>query len=331
MISVIATVLNEGDSIRGLLDSLCQQTRPADEIVIADGGSTDQTVPILNEYRERLPLRVLVVPGANISAGRNRAIEAASGEIIASTDAGVILAPDWLEQITRPLLEDDTVEVSAGFFQAEPRSVFETALGATTLPLADEIDPETFLPSSRSVAFRKSAWERVGGYPEWLDYCEDLIFDLRLKRTSAPQVFVPGAVAWFRPRKTLRAFYRQYYFYARGDGKADLWRKRHAVRYGTYLLAAPLITLLGLRVHRAFWLLFLIGAFVYLRQPYRRLPVAIDDAGRRGAMRFTLIDSLYAVLLVPVIRIVGDIAKMIGYPVGWWWRLKNQPPDWRRI
>lgn len=331
MISVIATVLNEGESMRGLLDSLCEQTRPADEVVIVDGGSTDHTVAILYEYLDRLPLTVIVVPGANISAGRNRAIEAASGEIIATTDAGVILSPDWLEQITRPLLEDATVEVSAGFFHAEPRTVFEAALGATTLPLIDEIDPDTFLPSSRSIAFRRSAWERVGGYPEWLDYCEDLIFDLRLKLTSAPQVFVPDAIAYFRPRKNLRSFYRQYYFYARGDGKADLWRKRHAVRYVTYLLAAPLITLLGLRLHRVFWLLFFVGAAIYLRQPYRRLRVVLYDAGSRNAVRITLMSNLAAVLLVPVIRVVGDLAKMIGYPVGWWWRLKHRPQDWRRL
>ena len=33
--------------------------------------------------------------------------------------------------------------------------------------------------------------------------------------------------------------------------------------------------------------------------------------------------------LVPVIRVAGDIAKMIGYPVGVWWRLRNKPPKWQ--
>ena len=109
--------------------------------------------------------------------------------------------------------------------------------------------PETFLPSSRSVAFRKAAWITAGGYPEWIDYCEDLIFDLRLREIAAPMIFEPGALVYFRPRPSLNAFYRQYYRYARGDGKADLWRKRHAIRYATYLIAAPLIFLLGWRVN----------------------------------------------------------------------------------
>src|ERR1051326_5124056 len=52
--------------------------------------------------------------------------------------------------------------------------------------------------------------------------------------------FAPEAIAWFRPRPSLAAFFRQYYRYARGDGKADLWRARHTIRYATYLTAVAL-------------------------------------------------------------------------------------------
>ncbi len=330
MITVISTVLNEGEHIRRLMESLCAQTRPPDEVIIADGGSRDRTVAILREYEDRLPLTVLVEPGANISAGRNRAIAAAAGEIIAVTDAGVTLAQDWLERLTQPLIDDPVLEVVGGFFRADPHSVFEAALGATTLPLAGEIDPETFLPSSRSVAFRKVAWIAAGGYPEWLDYCEDLVFDLWLREIAAPTTFQAGALVYFRPRPSLQApSTKQYYLYARGDGKADLWRKRHAIRYATYLIALPLILLLGWRVHKLLWLLALPGAVVYLRQPYRRLNVVLDEAARAQTVRVTLASNLYAVALVPVIRVVGDLAKLIGYPVGVWWRLTHRPPDWR--
>jgi hypothetical protein len=29
--------------------------------------------------------------------------------------------------------------------------------------------------------------------------------------------------------------------------------------------------------------------------------------------------------------VAGDVAKMIGYPVGWWWRLRHRPPNWRDV
>mgnify|MGYP002859334295 FL=1 len=330
MISVISTVLNEGDHLRRLLDSLVAQTCPPDEVVIVDGGSRDHTVAVLKEYEDRVPLRVLVEPGANISAGRNRAIAAAQGDIIAATDAGVVLDREWLKRITQPLIDDPAVEVVAGFFAMDARTVFEAAMGATAFPLVDEVDPETFLPSSRSVAFRKSAWATVGGYPEWLDYCEDLVFDLRLKQTAAPLTFAPEALAYYRPHGDLNSFYKTYQRYARGDGKADLFRKRHAARYLTYLVAIPLIFLLGWRVQRVLWGLYLLGGAVYLRAPYQRLGRVLDSAANNG-VRVDSTDRLYAAALVPIIRVVGDVAKMIGYPQGVRWRREHHPPDWKDI
>jgi glycosyltransferase involved in cell wall biosynthesis len=324
LISVIATVLNEGESLRRLLDSLVAQTQTADEVVIVDGGSRDNTVAILREYEARLPLRVIVRPLANISEGRNTAISAAQGDIIAVTDAGVKLAPDWLARLTTPLLADETLGVVSGFFLADAATLFEAAMGATVLPLAEELTPDRFLPSSRSIAFRKVAWERAGGYPEWLDYCEDLIFDLRLK-DSETFALATDAVVYFRPRASLRSFYRQYYLYARGDGKADLWLKRHLIRYATYAVAGPLLVALALRVHKGFWLLLLAGLAGYLAQPYRRLPVVLQRTGYTQPEQVA-----QAALWVPVIRIVGDVAKMVGYPVGVWWRLTRKPPNWRR-
>ena len=100
-VTIVATVKNEGEALRPLLDSILDQTRPPDEVVICDGGSTDETLAILDEYSRWLPLRVVVAPGSNISQGRNRAIAAATGEIIAATDAGVVLSPTCLLYTSR--------------------------------------------------------------------------------------------------------------------------------------------------------------------------------------------------------------------------------------
>lgn len=323
MISVIATVYNEGENIHRLMRSLAAQTRPPDEIVIVDGGSTDETVSILRTYTQTLPLTVLVEAGANISRGRNLAFAATHGDIIAITDAGVTLPDDWLAQLVAPFAQSPAPAVVCGFFRADPHTRFEVAMGATVLPLVDEIQPSSFLPSSRSVAVTRAAFAAVGGYPEWLDYCEDLIFDLRLKAIGT-FAFAPLACVAFRPRERLGAFYVQYYRYARGDGKADLWRKRHAIRYGTYLLGLPLIFALGL-LHPLAWGLYLVGAWGYLRTPYKRLPQVM----RTYRLQPSMWDWLVAAAWVPLIRVVGDVAKMIGYPVGWLWRLRHNPPRWQ--
>jgi glycosyltransferase involved in cell wall biosynthesis len=323
MISLICTVFNEGRTVRALLDSLLAQSMLPDEVVIVDGGSSDDTVDHIRAYESRLPLRLIVQPGANISQGRNRAIAEARGDIIAITDAGVTLHPTWLEAITRPLREQEDIAVSSGFFVAAPWNALEMALGATTLPDLSEIDPQAFLPSSRSLALRKSAWEAVGGYPEWLDYCEDLIFDFEMRKRYGSFAWAPTAIAEFRPRSSLRDFFKQYYRYARGDGKADLWRRRHAIRYGTYLVALPALAVLGARHNRAFWLLGLLGAFAYVKRPYTRLMRAWERP-LPGAIPLYPFEKLMTIPLVPIIRVIGDVAKMLGYPVGLWWRWKHR-------
>jgi len=336
-VSVICTVLNEGASIRRLMESLCAQTRQPDEVVIVDGGSHDNTVAILQEYAGRLPLSVTVAPGANISRGRNVAIAAATGDVIASVDAGVWLEPQWLEKLAEPLMADGRSQmanrksqmansrsrglqshqpsVAAGFFVPDGETTFEIAMGAAVLPTAGEVKPESFLPSSRSVAFTKEAWAAAGGYPEWIDYCEDLIFDFRLRDAAGSFAWAPEAQVHFKPRGSLKAFFKQYYRYARGDGKADLWRKRHLIRYVTYLIALPGLLALSLLHSPGWWFVLLAGVMFYCAAPYRRL--------RPQLAALAPVERIKAVLLVPVIRASGDVAKMLGYPAGWVWRLRN--------
>ena len=161
---------------------------------------------------------------------------------------------------------------------------------------------------------RKNPATTSGGYPEWLDYCEDLLFDFALEDAGFRRAWAPEAVVHFRPRQHARAFWLQYYRYARGDGKADLWRKRHAVRYATYVgLPAGL-----LMARRWPWLLGPLGlaAAAYVRRPCLRLRPAF--AGMSWHER------LAALAWVPALRLIGDIAKMTGYPVGLWWRLRHR-------
>jgi glycosyltransferase involved in cell wall biosynthesis len=343
-VSLIMTVRNEAESLPGLLESILAGTMLPAEIVIVDGGSSDGTQNVARSYGDRLPIRVIERRGANISEGRNAAIEAAGYEIIAATDAGVRLEARWLEELVAPFLADGgrwtvdggrrladnnppstvhrppSVDVVSGFFVADPRTLFERALGATVLPALEDIEPDKFLPSSRSVAFRKRAWAEVGGYPEWLDYCEDLVFDMALRDCGKVFAFAPGAVAHFRPRSTLKAFFVQYYRYARGDGKADLWRKRHGIRYATYTVGSVVAAWAWAHRDSAAGklglLMGLAAGAVYCRRPYARLMPML-----RGLSPLSI---LHALALVPVIRVTGDIAKMMGYPVGVLWRLRRR-------
>ena len=308
-VSLVLTVLNEAEHIRRLFDSILIQTRMPDEVVVCDAGSSDQTLSILYEYSTKISLRTLVSPGTNISAGRNIAISAAESNIIAVTDSGVRLDPNWLAQLVEQL-EKEEVKLAAGFYVADPETVFETAMGATVLPALGEIDAAKFLPSSRSVAFWKTVWEEVGGYPEWLNYSEDVVFDLRVREKFGPFAFTPQATVYFRPRGSLGVFAQQYYNYAMGDGRAGLFPHIHFIRYFSYLVVLPLLILASVVVSRWMWILAMLAGISYTRLPLMRL------LGLWGDLSFR--ERAKALLLLPVIRVVGDCAKMVGYPVGVW-------------
>lgn len=334
-VSLIATVYNEAESIGSWLESVEGQSRTPDEIVIVDAGSTDGTQQILARLQDEGRLRFVVDPGANVPRGRNRAICEARFPVIAVTDAGTKLAPDWLANLTAPLA-DRSVSVVGGFFRPAGRTAFEVVLAAVITPREDEIDPRKFLPSSRSIAFVKSAWEKVGGYPEWLRAGEDLVFDMKLREAGFGFAFAPDAVVEWYPRPTLKEFFKQYRHYARGDGHGFLWPKRHAVRYLSYTLGAVLLAL----GRRRPWLLapFSAGLVVYMRKFVRRL-------WRARPFESTLV-MCAATGLVPVIVVVGDVAKMVGLPQGLWerWqvggaeglarapiRSHREIPDWRLV
>lgn len=222
LVSVIATVRNERSSVERLLDSLLAQSRRPDEIVIADGASTDGTLAVLERYAQCHGVRVLSQP-CNIAEGRNLGIRAASGTHIAVTDAGCLVDPDWLRELLARFDADEAVDVVAGNFRFETHNDFEQAsvLG-TFQPNRDATEAARYYPSSRSLAFKKSAWELAGGYPEWLYAAEDTLFNIRLRQVGCRFEFAQRAVVRWRPRETWAKLARQRVNFARGNGRVGI-------------------------------------------------------------------------------------------------------------
>ena len=234
-VAVCATVLNEARDAVGLADSLRSQLRAPDELVIVDGGSTDGTADILREALAGVPgAQVIDAPGANISVGRNLAVRATQADVVAFTDAGIMRSPEWLGALIDAAEQAPSAAGAFGYILAAPGNTVETAVGAVGLPYAGEIDPAHYPPSGGSMLLRRQWFDRMGGFPEWLDYGEDLWLDRRIWAAGGWFVHAPGADVRNRPRSSLPAFFRQYYRYAWGDGRAGMLGKRHAARFAAY-------------------------------------------------------------------------------------------------
>ena len=139
------------------LQSLINQTRKPDEIVIVDAISTDKTVDIIKQYSSLLPIK-LIQKKSNIAMGRNIAIFNATYEVIAVTDAGCILDNNWLERITR--FENNT-DIIVGNYEPLIDSIFDACQYSIMNLFKSKENTEDFVISSRSLAFKKRVWEEL--------------------------------------------------------------------------------------------------------------------------------------------------------------------------
>ncbi len=233
-ISLIITVLNEQKTIGNLLQSIELQSRKPDEVVIVDAGSTDQTINIIKNSQKHSSLRIrLFKKHGNRAVGRNYAVKHAVGQGIAATDAGCVLDKHWLKLITAPLI-NHKADVVAGFYRMTTDSFFTQCSAPFFGVTSHNLDTQTFLPSSRSIAFTKKAWAKVGGYPESLDYAEDLVFAQKIKDDKNLKMLVESkAIVEWSPPADIFSFFSAIKHYTIGNVQAGY--HRHLVK--NYLVA----------------------------------------------------------------------------------------------
>lgn len=225
-VTIIVACYNERDSIASFLDSYRSQTVHAREFIIVDGGSRDGTTDIIQEFsavNASLNIRLIVDPQCSrafsvgpIARARNVAIERAQTDWVVSVDCGCVIEAGWLESITGPIAADPSLDVVYGLSRALDRCPLQKKFAAVFLS-HDEIS-ESFLPSSRNMAFKKSCWGSVGGYPEHTYTAEDTVFAQRLRKNCCRFHLAPDAIVYWDCPATLHEANKKYYRYALGEG-----------------------------------------------------------------------------------------------------------------
>lgn len=220
--SVVVTVLNEQKSISALVEALTSQTKRADEIIFVDGGSKDQTTSIIKHFQRRYGNIKLFIKKSTRAQGRNYAIEIATSELIAVTDAGCLPEKKWLENITKPF-ENTDVGMVAGFYKMIANTDFQKAASVFlgTLPSKFNL---SFLPSSRSVAFKKVVWEELGGYPENIKgAAEDTVFNYKALKAGVKIARAKNAIVLWEIPNHVSPFFHKIFEYAKGDIGSGIW------------------------------------------------------------------------------------------------------------
>ena len=191
--AVVVPNWNGREWLPGLLDSLAAQTRPADEVLVVDNGSTDGSLELLRARGVRtLPLE----RNTGFAYAANRGIEAVSTEAVALVNTDVVLDPRWLEQalarlegddglasvatkmvlLDRPHVLDDAGDELRRDGVAHQRGHGRRDDGRWDAP------GEAFSACAGAALYRRGAVLTAGGFDERLfSYLEDVDLGLRLR------------------------------------------------------------------------------------------------------------------------------------------------------
>lgn len=317
-ITFIATVLNEQNSIGDLLKSLNYQSTFPDEIIIVDGGSKDRTIAEIKNSafakasadkqnsNRKIRFRLLIKKG-NRSVGRNEAIRQASGDIIVCSDAGNILDQNWVKNIVKPF-NDAAVDVVAGYYKGKPDDVFQKCLVPYVLVMEDRINSEDFLPATRSIAFRKRIWDKVGGFDEKYSNNEDYIFAKKLGAKKANIKFTKDAIVYWKPRKNLKESFIMFYRFALGDGESGIFREKVFFIFLRYFITSYLL-IISLVIKSSLVYFFIVLSFlVYISWSIWK--------------NYKYVNKPSALIYLPLLQFCSDIAVVLGTSIGYLKRLK---------
>jgi glycosyltransferase involved in cell wall biosynthesis len=223
-ISVCITVFNEQFSVSRLIESLISQKNYFLELIICDGGSSDNTPKIIKSYQKKHKWISLIESIGNVAHGRNVAIKKAKGKIIVTTDAGCVAHKDWIEKLVNPL-KNNLCDITAGFYLMKTKNSFQKALSIYRGVTVKNYDNKTFMPSCRSVGFSKKVWQDVGGFDESLTLSgEDTkFFYSALEKGFKIKRVKNALVDWVEPEHFGFKDFKKFYSYAKGDAQTGIW------------------------------------------------------------------------------------------------------------
>ncbi|HEV8316853.1 MAG TPA: glycosyltransferase [Vicinamibacterales bacterium] len=222
-VSVVVCAYNAADTIDDCLTSLASLTYPSVEVIVVNDGSRDATGSIARGHPD---VRVIDAPKGGLSAARNVGLAAATGEIVAYTDADVRVDADWLTYLVQPMLVADVA--GAGGPNVVPHDdpwlaqcVARAPGGPTHVMLDDRIAEH--VPGC-NMAFRRDALLSIDGFnPVYLRAGDDVDICWRLQAKGLRVGFAPAALVWHHHRGSVRAFWRQQV----GYGEAETWLDAH--------------------------------------------------------------------------------------------------------
>lgn len=229
-LSVVLPTLNGAETIAEQLEALARQEwEDGWELLVADNGSTDATLEIVESYRDRLPALLVVDASDRRGMGHaiNVAVRAATGEAVLFVNDDDIVADGWLAAMGAALREHEVVAGALEFDRLnEPWAVAVRGRPQSDQLMHFELGQLPFAFTA-TLGVARRLHEDIGGFDEEMDTAgEDVDYSWRLQYAGRDIHFVPGARTHYRLRGGLRAVFVQARRY--GEGVVLIYRKHRS-------------------------------------------------------------------------------------------------------
>jgi GT2 family glycosyltransferase len=231
-ICAIIPTFSRAAMLRECIDSILAQTRPLDQIIVVNDGSTDDTQNIVKSYGERVTL--ISKPNGGKSSAINLALPLCKTDYVWICDDDDIAAPDGAEVLAVALDADADAGFAFGTFKIFRDEVGERVYSPPTYWLR-EGEPDfhiQFLEEMFTFQFamlvRRSLYEKTGPFQEDLIRSQDHEMAIRLARNAKP-VYVPQVI-----------FFQRVHEGQRGSGSASFASEANArqwLAYGQKMIA----------------------------------------------------------------------------------------------
>jgi glycosyltransferase involved in cell wall biosynthesis len=208
-VGIVIPAYNEEDTIRACVLAAIDQTVPADEIIVVDNKSTDQTATILRELQAEFPNAPLIVlrqdEAQGITPTRNMGFDAVKSDVIGRIDSDSVLEPNWVEE-TKKVFMDTDVHAATGpviYYDMPLRRYMAKADNSARQAISRLVKQYHFLFGT-NMALRRTAWEAVRE-----DICldadremfEDIDLSVHLYDEGFNIVYAPKMVAGMSARR----------------------------------------------------------------------------------------------------------------------------------
>jgi GT2 family glycosyltransferase len=223
--SLIIPTYNGADVLAEQLRSVASQSAQVDEVVIADNGSTDETVTVALTFSDRLPIRVVDASARRgNAAARNLGVQGARGSILLFLDQDDVADANWVVSMLEAVEESRLLVGRNVMIYSWP--------GDRRIPPDRGSGHRDFLPYglSNNMAMSRTVFECLGGFDETFVAATDLDLCWRAQEQGFELLEVRDAVVFKRRKSSFGGAYRQHRDFGRDWVRLYVLHREHGMR-----------------------------------------------------------------------------------------------------